>query len=42
MKFADLRAGETVFVDANTFVYHFTSEPTFGAASLPALRPGCR
>jgi predicted nucleic acid-binding protein len=32
MTFADLLAGESVFVDANTLVYHFTAHPVFGAA----------
>jgi predicted nucleic acid-binding protein len=32
MTFADLVAGEPVFVDANTFVYHFTAHHLFGAA----------
>jgi predicted nucleic acid-binding protein len=32
MTFADLLAGESIFLDANTLVYHFTSGPVFGAA----------
>ncbi len=32
MTFADLQSGEAVFVDANTFIYHFTNHPKFGAA----------
>ena len=32
MIFADLLAGEAVFVDANTLVYHFSRHPQFGAA----------
>ena len=32
MTFVDLSAGESVFVDANTFVYHFQPHPTWGAA----------
>jgi predicted nucleic acid-binding protein len=32
MTFADLPAGATVFVDANTLVYHFQPHPLFGAA----------
>ena len=31
MTFVDLRAGEAVFVDANTFVYALAPEPTLGA-----------
>jgi predicted nucleic acid-binding protein len=30
MIFTDLVAGESVFVDANTLVYHFTHHPRFG------------
>jgi len=32
MTFADLVAGESVFIDANTLIYHFGPHPTFGAA----------
>lgn len=32
MIFAGLPNGESVFVDANTFVYHFTPHPTFKVA----------
>lgn len=32
MIFADLLAGESVFVDSNTLIYHFGPHPTFGAA----------
>jgi hypothetical protein len=32
MIFADLVAGEAIFVDANTLIYHFGPHPTFGAA----------
>lgn len=31
MTFADIPAAAAVFVDANTFVYHFVSEPHYGA-----------
>ena len=34
MTFADIPAGVAVFVDANTFVYHFVPDPIFG--------PNCR
>jgi len=30
MRFADLVAGDSVFVDANTFVYHFSADPILG------------
>jgi predicted nucleic acid-binding protein len=32
MIFADLARGESVFVDANTLIYHFGPHPTFGLA----------
>jgi predicted nucleic acid-binding protein len=32
MILADLTAGDSVFVDANTLIYHFGPHPTFGAA----------
>jgi len=32
MIFDDLQAGEKVFVDANTLIYHFTNHPKYGAA----------
>ena len=32
MTFASLGNGESVFVDANVFVYHFSSHATFGVA----------
>ena len=32
MIFADLVAGDSVFVDANTLVYHFQPHPVFGLA----------
>jgi predicted nucleic acid-binding protein len=30
MTFANLAPGESIFVDANTFVYHFSPDPKFG------------
>jgi hypothetical protein len=30
MTFAHLQAGDSVFVDANTLVYHFSAHATFG------------
>ena len=38
MIFADLLAGEAIFLDANTLVYHFTSEPLYGAACSQLLQ----
>lgn len=32
MIFGDLNSGESVFLDANTLVYHFSPHPTLGAA----------
>jgi predicted nucleic acid-binding protein len=32
MTFTDLPAGEAVFVDANTLIYHFTNHHKYGAA----------
>jgi predicted nucleic acid-binding protein len=32
MIFADLASGDSVFVDANTLIYHFGPHPTFGTA----------
>jgi predicted nucleic acid-binding protein len=37
MTFDDLVAPADVFVDANTFVYHFTSEPKWGASCTRLL-----
>jgi hypothetical protein len=36
MIFDDLVSPADVFVDANTFIYHFTSDPMWGAACTPA------
>ena len=30
MTFADLAAGDAVFLDANTFIYHFGPDPALG------------
>jgi predicted nucleic acid-binding protein len=38
MIFADLAAGDSVFVDANTFVYHFTAHPRFGPSCSQFLQ----
>jgi predicted nucleic acid-binding protein len=32
MTFADIAAGETLFLDANPLVYHFAPDPVFGPA----------
>jgi predicted nucleic acid-binding protein len=37
MTFADIPPSIAVFLDANTFVYHFISEPTYGAACTSLL-----
>lgn len=37
MTFDDLVAPADVFVDANTFIYHFTSDPKWGAACTRLL-----
>jgi predicted nucleic acid-binding protein len=38
MIFADLQAGDAVFVDANTLVYHYSAHPTFGTACTQLLQ----
>jgi len=38
MTFADLGAGETIFLDANLFVYHFVADPLYGAACSQFLQ----
>jgi predicted nucleic acid-binding protein len=38
MIFADLGVGDSVFVDANPFIYHFTADPRFGAACSQFLQ----
>jgi predicted nucleic acid-binding protein len=38
MTFADVGAGEAIFLDANTLVYHFTSDPVFGGACSQLLQ----
>jgi predicted nucleic acid-binding protein len=37
MTFADLHAGDSVFVDANTLVYHCTLDPSHGSACTDLL-----
>jgi predicted nucleic acid-binding protein len=38
MIFADLVLGDSVFLDANTLIYHFTTNPLFGTACSGLLR----
>jgi predicted nucleic acid-binding protein len=38
MIFADLVAGESVFLDANTFIYHFAPDPILGPACSQLLQ----
>ena len=37
MSFADIPSGAAVFVDANSIIYHFISEPAYGAAATILL-----
>ena len=37
MTLAEIPHGSAVFVDANTFVYHFISESTYGGACTSFL-----
>jgi predicted nucleic acid-binding protein len=37
MTFADLQSGDSVFLDANTLIYHFTNHPKYGAACTTLL-----
>ena len=38
MTFASIPAGAAVFVDANTFIYHFTNDPKYGVACTQLLK----
>ena len=38
MTFADLLAGESVFIDANALIYHFAQHPTYGAPCRQLLQ----
>lgn len=38
MTFVDLVAGDAVFLDANTLVYHFVADPSWGAACSRLLQ----
>jgi len=37
MTFDDLPAGSTVYLDANTFIYHFSAHPAYGPACTGLL-----
>lgn len=37
MTFADIAAGASIFIDANTFVYHFVADPMYGTACTTLL-----
>jgi predicted nucleic acid-binding protein len=37
MTFADLQAGDAIFVDANILIYHYTKHPKYGAACTALL-----
>jgi predicted nucleic acid-binding protein len=36
--FTSIPAGATVFLDANTLIYHFTSDPQYGAACTQLIK----
>jgi len=38
MTFAQLPQGVAVFLDANSLIYHFTNEPTYGAACTQLIK----
>ena len=38
MSFASIPNGSAVFLDANALIYHFSSEPTFGAAATQLVK----
>jgi predicted nucleic acid-binding protein len=38
MIFQDIRTGDSVFVDANAFIYYFAADPVFGPACDQLLR----
>jgi predicted nucleic acid-binding protein len=38
MIFADLPAGSSIFLDANTFIYHFTAHSLFGPPCTQLLQ----
>lgn len=38
MTYADLAAGDSTFVDANTLIHHFTLHPVYGSAATDLLK----
>lgn len=42
MIFADLAAGDSVFLDANTFIYHYGPDPALGSPLTRFPKAGCR
>jgi predicted nucleic acid-binding protein len=38
MIFAAIPRGATIFIDANTFIYHFTNDPNYGTACTQLLK----
>ena len=42
MTFADVPAGASLFLDANTLVYHFSTEPTLGPPCTELLERASR
>jgi len=38
MIFADLAAGDSVFLEANTFIYHFGPDPALGPSCSQLLQ----
>src|SRR5437870_4268680 len=38
MTFANVPAGESIFVDANTLIYHFSNHPKYGSACTQLLK----
>ena len=38
MTFAQIPAGAAIFLDANTFIYHFTNDLTYGSACTQLLK----
>ena len=38
MTFASIPPGTAIFLDANTFIYHFTNDAKYGAACTQLLK----
>jgi predicted nucleic acid-binding protein len=38
MTFASIPPGATIFLDANTLIYHFTNDPKYGSACTHLLK----